>query len=164
MSSLPPLSLRPAARGDARGIARMSRDLVERGLRWSWRPERVARHVGRADTLCVVAHDAAGHLAGFAMMQYLETSAHLLLFAVAPAWRRSGLGRELVAWLEACARVAGTFEVHLEVRASNHGGRAFYSALGYQEVALVPGYYQGQESAVRMIRNVSVLPESLLPP
>lgn len=164
MSQIRPLSLRLARWSEAAAIARMSRDLIERGLRWSWRTERVARHIARADTLCVVAHDASGHLAGFAMMQYLETSAHLLLFAVAPGWRRSGLGRELVAWLESCAQVAGTFEIHLEVRASNTGGRAFYMAMGYQEVALVPGYYQGRESAVRMIRNVSVLPESLLPP
>ena len=122
---------------DAPKIARMSRDLIERGLPWSWRKERVLRNMKRPDTLGVVArHEQAG-IVGFAMMQYLDTSAHLLLFAI---------------------------DLHLEVRASNEGARAFYSVLGYQEVALVPGYYQGRESAVRMMRNLSVQPESLLPP
>ena len=35
------ITLRPAQAGDARTIARMSRDLVEQGLGWTWNPQRV---------------------------------------------------------------------------------------------------------------------------
>jgi len=91
---------------------------------------------------------------GFAIMRYADESAHLNLLAVTPAYRRRGLGRALIAWLEETALTAGTFAVSLELRAGNTSARAFYAALGYQEGAEIPGYYQGLESAVRMTRDV----------
>jgi ribosomal-protein-alanine N-acetyltransferase len=89
---------------------------------------------------------------------YADDTAHLNLLAVAAAHRRRGIGRRLVAWLEATALTAGTFTIALELRAGNEGARAFYAALGYRELARVPGYYQGRESAIRMVRDVARQP------
>jgi GNAT superfamily N-acetyltransferase len=61
---------------------------------------------------------------GFAIMEFLEEEAHLNLLAVDPSYRRAGLGRRLVRWLEESCTVAGSFVVYLEVRASNPGARA----------------------------------------
>ena len=92
---------------------------------------------------------------GFAIMEFLEEEAHLELLAVDPGYRRAGLGRRHVRWLEESCTVAGSFVVYLEVRASNQGARAFYQALGYCCVAHVPRYYQGIEAAIRMARDLS---------
>jgi ribosomal protein S18 acetylase RimI-like enzyme len=40
------------------------------------------------------------------------------------------------------------------VRASNVGARRFYERLGYRAVALLRGYYEGREAAVRMSRRL----------
>jgi len=93
-------------------------------------------------------------IAGFAIMRYGDDVAHLNLLAVAPTHRRRGLARALVQWLEESALTAGTFIIGLELRAGNEAARAFYRALGYRELGQIPGYYQGVESAIRMVRDV----------
>jgi len=58
------------------------------------------------------------------------------------------------AWLETMAEVAMLGTVRLEVRRKNRDARAFYRALGYREVAVIRGYYEGREDAVRMERTL----------
>jgi ribosomal-protein-alanine N-acetyltransferase len=139
---------------DAGPIARMSRVLIEHDLPWSWTEPRVLRAIRHADTAVIVARDRR-RLAGFAIMRFGDAAAHLDLLAVAPAWRRCGLGRDLLAWLEACARTAGVFDVRLELRTGNEAARAFYAAQGYRECGLAAGYYAGREDALRMSRDLS---------
>jgi ribosomal-protein-alanine N-acetyltransferase len=52
------------------------------------------------------------------------------------------------------AEVAMIGTIRLEVRRKNKIGRAFYRALGYREVAVIRGYYEGREDAVRMERTL----------
>ena len=87
-------------------------------------------------------------------MRYGEDVAHLNLLAVDPAHRRRGVARSMLRWLEETALTAGTFMIGLELRAGNQAARAFYRALGYREIGEIPGYYQGVESALRMVRDV----------
>ncbi len=139
---------------DACSIAVMSRRFVESGLRgWSWDEARVAACIRDADSLVLTARGPQG-IAGAAIMRFAESSAHLGLLVVAPECRRAGVGRGLIEWLEASARVAGTFLVSLEVRATNEGARHFYRKLGYRELVCLPRYYQGVEAAVRMSRDL----------
>ena len=148
-----PHGIRMAQRADAPAIARMSRDLIERGLGWSWTAPRVLRSVLDAHSNVIVA-PAAGGLAGFGIMKYHDAEAHLLLLAVEPAQRRHGLGAALVSWLEASAQVAGIGTIYLEARASNGAARAFYRRLGYREIQQVEGYYSGREASVRLARDL----------
>lgn len=148
-------SLHLALPSDAREIARMSRDYIESGLGWSWLPRRVLGMIRHPESVVLVARRvAAGPIAAFAIMEYHQRHAHLNLLAVTPDHRRSGLGGRLVEWLEETARVAGTFRIVLEVRALNFGAREFYRELGYYEREYIPGYYQGQESALRMMKRL----------
>jgi [ribosomal protein S18]-alanine N-acetyltransferase len=149
----PEISVGLARMCDAVRIARMSRDLIENGLRWSWTPERVAASVRRADAIVVVAR-ATDQIAGFGIMRYGDDEAHLDLLGVDHDYGRAGLGRRLVEWLEKPALVAGISAVFLEVRESNHGAQAFYERLGYRNIALIAHYYQRRESAVRMGREL----------
>ena len=139
---------------DARRIAVMSRQFVEGGLPgWSWNEARVTGRIRDPESVVVTARLAAD-IAGAAIMHFAESSAHLSLLVVAPEHRRCGIGRRLVEWLEASARVAGTFVVSLEVRAANLAARSFYRKLGYRELVCLPRYYNGIETAVRMNRDL----------
>ena len=101
----PEISVGLARRSDVVGIAVRSRDLIEKGLQWSWTPRRVAASV-RSPTAIVVVARAATRIAGFGIMRYGDDEAHLDLLAVDPDYRRAGLGRRLLEWLEKPALVA----------------------------------------------------------
>ena len=148
------LSLRLAQPVDADPIAYLSRDAIEYGLRWRWTPTRVVASI-RAPDVNVLVASVHNNIAGFAIMRYGDDDAHLDLLAVAPPYRRAGVGRRLLEWLEKCALVAGTFTVTLEVRAGNEGAQLFYKRMGYGPLFHLPGYYQGIEAAIRMCRDLS---------
>ena len=145
-------SIRFARREDALCMAEMSRDLIEQGLGWSWTRERILRNLRHRDTNAIVAERAA-ECAGFAIMKYGDEDAHLLLLAIGPGHRRLGVGSALVEWLERSARVAGIVRITLEARASNEAARAFYRRHGYAQAQVLPGYYGGRETSVRMTKS-----------
>jgi ribosomal-protein-alanine N-acetyltransferase len=140
-----------ATAGDAQAIAIMSRDLVEAGLGWEYRRERIASMIRNRDTVALAARDGPG-VAGFAIMTFGEERGHLVLMAVRPTHQRRGVARRLVGWLADSARVAGIVSLHVELRVSNVAALGFYRREGFAEALRVPGYYRGREAAVRMIR------------
>jgi ribosomal-protein-alanine N-acetyltransferase len=149
------LVLGPARIGDAPAIANLSRSVIESGLPWRWTPRRVAAHMKDRENLVVVAKDQ-GALVGFALAQFHSETVHLTLIGVTPDRARTGIGRQLIQWVEDSATIAGLFRIHLEVRVSNQAARRFYAALGYREGALVDGYYSGLEDALRLSRDLRV--------
>jgi [ribosomal protein S18]-alanine N-acetyltransferase len=153
------VTLRLAEPGDARAIAEMSRDFIESGLGWRYDPAHIQRALRRPDTVALVAAERQTYvarerpgLAGFALMNFGDERAHLVLLAVQPPLRRRGIGRRLVDWLVESAVTAGMASVHLELRADNEAARRFYRALGFSETVLMPRYYNGREAAMRMLR------------
>jgi ribosomal protein S18 acetylase RimI-like enzyme len=142
-----------ARASDAEAISNMSRWLIEAGLKPTWQPHRVLWHVRDKESVVLVAREQS-RLVGFAIMQFGDTSAHLNLLGVMPSRQRSGIGRQLLEWLEASAVTAGTFLIKLEVRESNIVARRFYASLGYRENGLIEGYYQGRDNAVRVSRDL----------
>jgi ribosomal-protein-alanine N-acetyltransferase len=151
------ISLRLASTADAVPIALMSRRLVECGLpSWAWTPRRVIRQIRHQESVVLTARRQED-LIGFSIMYFSLDSAHLNLLAVEPAYRRLGVGREMVRWLEKSAMTAGTFDVSLEVRASNPGAVHFYRSLGYRETSRMLGYYERLEDAIRMSRDLRIV-------
>jgi ribosomal-protein-alanine N-acetyltransferase len=143
------VAIRLASPADAAEIAAISRDAIEHGLPWSWRPGRVARAIADRDTnVAVVAEPGA--LVAFGIMSYLEDDAHLLLFAVRSARRRHGVGSAVLVWLEDVARVAGVRRIRLEARRANLAARSFYNEHGYHERAIRPGMYGGTVDGVQL--------------
>lgn len=147
MSELATLGL--ARVSDAHEIAEMSRDLIEQGLTWSWTPARVQHFITGPESSVVVARREQ-QIAAFAIMHFGDDVAHLNLLAVAPEHRRQGLGRQLVGWLTETAIEAGVFRINLELRLRNEPARIFYERLGFEQLGVVQGYYQGREAALRM--------------
>jgi ribosomal-protein-alanine N-acetyltransferase len=144
---------------DAHALAAMSRDLIEAGLGWDYRADRIASYIRDTDAVVLVARDlargaaqAAPRVAGFAVMHFGDARAHLVLLAVLPAYRRRGVASRLLAWLTETAQVAGVMSIHVELRAGNHAARALYRTAGFAETLRIEGYYRGRETAVRMLR------------
>jgi [ribosomal protein S18]-alanine N-acetyltransferase len=153
--NVPEIALLSLARStDAREIAEMSRDLIEQGLTWSWTPARVQHFISGPESSVIVAR-REHRIAAFAIMHFGDEVAHLNLLAVAPEHRRQGLGRQLMDWLTATAIEAGVFRINLEVRTHNEAARFFYQGLGFDQLGVVQGYYQGREAALRMSRRLS---------
>ena len=176
------ITVRLAEPRDAQALALMSRDFIEAGLGWKYDAARVMRAIRDRETLAVVACEsgskapgapaaARGAINGFAIMEFGEERAHLVLLAVRPSHRRLGIGQRLLDWLLESARCAGIASIHLELRAINEAARRFYRAMGFHETVLVPGYYRSgegrKEGALRMLRvlrNPGPVPYTWRPP
>lgn len=92
-----------------------------------------------------------GEAAGFIAARVVADECEILNLAVAPAYRRRGVGRRLVERALAEARRAGARRCWLEVRASNAGAITFYEAMGFRRAGLRRAYYSAPvEDAVVM--------------
>ena len=136
---------------DAPRIACLARDLIETGLGWAYRPNRIRSLIVDADTVALVARMGSG-VKGFAIMRFGDERAHLILLAVDGRHQRRGVARTMLEWLIASARVAGIASLHVELRESNVPALAFYRSMRFSETFRVAGYYGGRETAVRMLR------------
>lgn len=141
--------VRLATRDHAAQIAAMSRDLIEHGLPWGWTKGRVARAISAPDTNVVVVEEQQ-RVVGFGIMSYTDQDAHLLLLAVLPQRRRSGIASAIVAWLEEAARSGGAARIRVEARLPNDAARNFYNEHGYHERAIERGMYGGSVNGVRL--------------
>ena len=92
--------------------------------------------------------DGAGQLAGFAIFRIIAGESELLLLAVHPRWRRSGVATALMNdWLSICSGELVTM-AFLEMREDNPA-RDLYRAFGFVEVALRKSYYRGNDGTMR---------------
>ena len=148
-------SIVPAVASDADDISSMSARLIEEGLPQSWTAWRVGKYIRNKNSVVLTAR-IENLLVGFAIMHFKDHEAHLNLLAVEPGYRRTGIGRSLLCWLEESAVVAGTFLISLEVRADNSDALEFYADLGYRETGLIPRYYDDRFDAALLARDLSV--------
>jgi len=146
---LAPCEICLASKSDADVIAVLSRDCIERGLRWAWTAQRVRRCIDDRDTNVAVIRDR-GVIAGFAIMKYGDDEAQLFLLAVRPSHRRRGIGTALLSWLEVTGRTMGIAVIRLQVRSTNDAAIAFYRSVGFRANGIQAGYYQGAEDALLM--------------
>ena len=80
-------------------------------------------------------------VAGFAMLRNVLDEDELLLFAIAPEWRRRGLGRCLLTIVLNQAKAAGKTRVFLEMRRGNTA-ESLYRAQGFKPIGERPKYYR----------------------
>jgi ribosomal-protein-alanine N-acetyltransferase len=73
--------------------------------------------------------------------------------AVVPEQRSAGLGRRLMNALLQTAEERRARRIFLEVRADNPRAIALYASLGFEEIAIRPGYYQPEGVDAVMMRR-----------
>ena len=147
----PAVDVRIASKLDAEAIAAMSRDLIEHGLPWTWRAERVTKAIEASNTNVVVVREQT-ELDAFGIMEYWDDDAHLVLFAVRPACQRRGIGSSVLYWLEASAQAAGSKRIRVEARRQNVAARSFYNEHGYHETAIKSRMYSGVVDGIHLTK------------
>jgi ribosomal-protein-alanine N-acetyltransferase len=124
-------SLVPADLADVFAIER-------RSFRAPWSPSMFQIELARPDAIALAA-EVGGRLAGYSILSRQVDAWHLMNVAVDPAFRRLGVGSNLVA---ACLDSVGAgVPVTLEVRASNHAAIALYRSLGFRSIGTRTAYY-----------------------
>lgn len=84
---------------------------------------------------------AGDELVAFGGIWLMVDEAHITTFAVDPAWRRQGIGEQLLLALLDVALARRAREATLEVRLSNVAARRLYEKYGFRPVGLRPNYY-----------------------
>lgn len=79
--------------------------------------------------------------AGFVLSRYAAGEEELLLIAVAPRYRRRGLGEALLGHLFASARARGATRMFLEMRRGNPALR-LYRKVGFEPIGERANYYR----------------------
>lgn len=91
---------------------------------------------------------------GYSVLRILAGEGEIQRIAVLPAYRKLGLGRELMAAMVTYARVNETFSLSLEVRESNLAARNLYESYGFSATAIRKDYYHNPvEDAIIMWRH-----------
>ncbi len=80
-------------------------------------------------------------VAGFAMSRSGFEEEELLLFGVAPAYRRRGVGERLLHRFAAAARIRGARRLLLEMRRGN-SAESLYCRHGFEPIGLRKNYYR----------------------
>lgn len=84
--------------------------------------------------------------AGFFLARRGYEEQELLLLAVDPAFRRRGLGSQLIESLRETARKQGSQRLFLEMRRGNPAER-LYCNCGFQMIGTRPGYYRAGDGS-----------------
>ncbi len=83
-----------------------------------------------------------GEDAGVVLWRTIADEAELLTLAVAPEYRRRGVGAVLLAQVIERSRRRGARQLFLEVGVDNPGARSLYAQAGFIEVGRRVAYYQ----------------------
>ncbi len=99
---------------------------------------------------------AEGRLVGFGGYSLAADQADVIDVAVAPSFRRQGIARLLMQSVLADASDRGAEAIFLEVRESNAGAIALYTALAFTACGVRKNYYANpRENAVLMTRSLA---------
>lgn len=90
----------------------------------------------------------------FGGVMVIGEEAHITNLLVAPASRRQGVGRRLMADLIRAAIAQGARHVTLEVRADNQAARRLYSRLGLVPVGVRSRYYGDDDALVMWAHDI----------
>ncbi|HEX9580564.1 MAG TPA: ribosomal protein S18-alanine N-acetyltransferase [Gemmatimonadales bacterium] len=139
--------IRAAAEADLEQVAAIERDVFSDP--WS---ARSFLPLLKPDALVA---EAGGRIVGYLFSRSAADEAEVLNLAVAPEYRRAGLGRRLLETVIDRWKTRGLKRVYLEVRASNEPAQAFYQALGFGPSGVRRGYYsRPPEDALVLTRSL----------
>jgi ribosomal-protein-alanine N-acetyltransferase len=100
-----------------------------------------------------------GDVVGFICLWVIFEELRINNVAVAPAWRRQGIGEQLIRFALQEGIVNGCTVAILEVRPSNAAAQALYAKLGFEITSTRPRYYSDDgEDALVMRRPLRAGP------
>lgn len=148
----PIIQYREAVRGDAQGIFTLEAQSFESD-RLNVRNIRALIASASAAVLVAMAGDTVAACL-ILLSRRGSRSQRIYSIAVAPAWRRRGIGGQLLALAEGRASRARARELRLEVRERNTHLRDLYGRRGYVVAAALPDYYADGADALRLVKQL----------
>lgn len=129
-------------------VARLERDCFSA----PWSERSLLGELANPLSTWLVAMDGEA-LAGYIGSQSVLDEADMMNLAVAPEYRRRGVGAALTAALAAALQARGVAALTLEVRASNAPAIALYEKLGFVQVGRRPRYYEKPREDALILRK-----------
>ena len=117
-----------------------------------WSAASIASELDNPLSYWLVAEENA-QVVGYIGSQSVQELSDMMNVAVAPAWRRRGLGRRLVQALLAHLLQTDAAELSLEIRVSNAAAIALYEQLGFQIVGCRKRYYVNPREDAYIMRK-----------
>ena len=118
----------------------------------AWDEAAMAQFIASPDTLCLIASvvdNSVGAPAGFLIARKAADEAELMTLGVAPACRRMGFGRALLAALVRELRRTGGKRLFFEVEDGNDAALGLYRSFGAELAGRRPRYYEhGADAAI----------------
>jgi [ribosomal protein S18]-alanine N-acetyltransferase len=106
-----------------------------------WSEDDFLRQLRQRNCIGMVA-DCGDAVAGFMIYELHKTRLHVLNFAVAPEYRRRGIGRQMMSKLTGKLSQQRRSRLLLEVRETNLDAQLFFRALGFRAVSVLRGFYE----------------------
>jgi ribosomal-protein-alanine N-acetyltransferase len=88
-----------------------------------------------------------GKVVGYTIGQLKNDSAEIISLAVAPNWRKKGIGKALTEFLINHFRGKKIKEIFLHVRTKNEVATSFYQNLGFEVSKTIKNYYRNGDDA-----------------
>jgi ribosomal-protein-alanine N-acetyltransferase len=152
------ISIRPAEVADCDVLSEIHASAFRRG----WSDAEFESMLVQSGVHGLLAHfrGLVGRLsaAGFILYRFAAEEAEILSVAVAPDYRRRGIGRQLIEEMLRHSYREGAHDIHLEVEDTNAAAIALYRGVEFRESGRRSGYYrQGRETpggALVMLRQL----------
>ena len=148
------ITIRQAKLYDVPSMARIESDSFER----PWSADAITKDVTAGGSVYVAVALCGGERAGFGEIRSVAGEAQVYDIAVAPGFRRRGIGEALLRHLIERAEADGCTLVTLEVRDSNNAAADLYKKTGFREVGRRRGYYDGADAVLMDLdlRNIEI--------
>lgn len=116
-------------------------NLEKRSFTDPWSEKSIAAELENPLSLWLVAIDE-DKVVGYVGSQSVMGEGDMMNIAVDPAYRRRGIGGQLVENLVASLLKKGVHSLSLEVRVSNEAAISLYQKLGFREIGCRKNYYR----------------------
>src|SRR5712691_6313081 len=108
---------------------------------YAWNEEDFLRCLRQRNCIGMVAEHGE-KVVGFMIYELHKNKLHILNFAVHPAWRRQGVGAQMVSKLISKLSSHRRTRITLEVRETNLPAQLFFSRQGFRAVRVLRSYYE----------------------
>jgi ribosomal-protein-alanine N-acetyltransferase len=127
---------------------------------YSWTEEDFLRCLRQRNCIGMVAEQGE-KVVGFMIYELHKSKLHILNFAVHPAWRRTGIGSQMVAKLVSKLSSHRRTRITLAVRERNLTAQLFFRSQGFRAVRVLRAYYEdsGEDAFLMEYAFAGVAPE-----
>ena len=113
----------------------------QESFEFSWTEEDFLKCLRQRNCIGMVAEHGE-KVVGFMIYELHKAKLHILNFAVNPAWRRNGVGAQMVAKLISKLSSHRRTRITLEVRETNLAAQLFFRHQGFKAVRVLRSYYE----------------------